>query len=160
MKLQKKSFPPIVGGKPQTLILGTFPGNESLAANQYYANKRNAFWFIMGKLLNMKSDASYKLKKELLKENGLALWDVFKSCERNGSLDSSIKTKTIQMNDFKSFFTAYPSIKFIFFNGKKAQDEYVKRVLPLLLFCRYYLTLSLKILNIKFFLPQVPRWQG
>ena len=144
MKQKKESFSPIAGKKPEILILGTFPGNESLIKNQYYANGRNAFWRIMSKLLKMSSDTSYNRKKEILIKNKIALWDVLKTCERNGSLDSSIIGKTIKTNDFKSFFAAYPSIKLIFFNGQRARGEYIKRVLPLL--SHKYQTIKYQIL--------------
>ena len=80
------------------------PGAESLRQQQYYAYKHNAFWPIMCKLFNAKKDLNYKQRKQLLIDNNIALWDVLKSCYREGSLDSNIDHETIEPNDFKTFF--------------------------------------------------------
>ncbi|MEE8482587.1 MAG: hypothetical protein V3S12_04480, partial [Acidiferrobacterales bacterium] len=47
-------------------------------------------------------------------------------------LDSAINDKAIVENDFASFYRSYPNIKYVFFNGAKAEKEYLKRVLPAL----------------------------
>lgn len=125
-------FPPIIGHNPKILILGTFPGKESLRKNQYYAHSQNGFWHILCKLLKISPESSYEQKKEALIKNKIALWDVLKACERDGSSDQAIKHHTIQVNDFNNLFTRYPSIKFIFFNGARAEMEYRKRVIPTL----------------------------
>ena len=72
----------------------------------------------------------YEERKRILLKNKIALWDVIKTCERKGSLDSSINNETIFENDFVSFFKMYPNIRNVFFNGVKAENEYFKRVLP------------------------------
>jgi len=130
VKKMKKGFPPIAEKTAIILILGTMPGEESLRKNEYYANPRNSFWRIMASLFGFSPSVNYVEKTRILLENGIALWDVMKSCEREGSLDSRIKKDTIIENDFFSFFSRHPDIISIFFNGHRAEQEYCKRVLP------------------------------
>ena len=81
------------------LIVGSFAGAESMKKREYYANKRNRFWRIMGEVLNEKfSTMKYDEKIEMLQALNIGLWDVIASCERKGSLDSSIRNPLA--NDF------------------------------------------------------------
>ena len=98
-------FPPIADNNAIILILGSMPSIKSLEQQQYYAHPRNSFWFIMTTLLGDKSDLDYAERKALLLHNKIALWDVLNTCQRKGSLDSSIKNETIVVNDFNKFFT-------------------------------------------------------
>ena len=124
------SFQPIVDNYAKILILGSMPGQASLAANQYYAHPRNAFWPIMAQLLQINQDASYKERITALKSSQIALWDVLKSCQRAGSLDSMIETDTQTINDFQSFFLANGKITHVFFNGGKAEACFKRYVFP------------------------------
>jgi TDG/mug DNA glycosylase family protein len=125
-------FAPIVSGNARVLILGTMPSEASLLRQQYYGHPRNAFWPIMGALFGLDSECCYQRRKEVLIENGIAVWDVLQSCNRLGSLDSSIKLATIRTNDFAGFFTEYKDIKRVFFNGRMAEKLFQKRTLPTL----------------------------
>jgi hypoxanthine-DNA glycosylase len=125
-----EGFLPIVDASARTVILGTMPGEESLRTNQYYANSRNTFWKIMARLLGFPEDSTYHEKTATLKINKIALWDVMHSCERSGSLDGNIEQKTIEINDFVSFFQENPRITKICFNGVKAEKEYKRNVFP------------------------------
>ena len=122
-------FPPIADNKAIILILGSMPSIKSLQLAQYYAHPRNSFWFIMTELLSNKSDLDYDERTALLKHNRIALWDVLNTCQRKGSLDSSIKNETTIVNDFNKFFAEHPLIKAVYFNGSRAQQEYNKHVL-------------------------------
>lgn len=75
---------------------------------------------------------TYAQRVELIQNNGLALWDVLKFCERHGSLDTRIDDATIEVNDFFAFFRKHPAITHVFFNGAKSEREFMKRVLPIL----------------------------
>ncbi len=121
-----RSFDPVVGKEPTTLILGSMPSVKSLEQGQYYAHQRNMFWKMLFDLMGEAYSADYSVKKELLKSHGIALWDVLQACERHGSLDSAIKNE--KANDFESFFAQYPSIRKIIFNGGKAYDSFRKHV--------------------------------
>lgn len=123
-------FPPLVSAGAKVLILGSLPGNMSLQRQEYYAHPRNAFWYIIRTLLGLDDDLSYDERAKALMNHGIALWDVVATCQREGSLDSSIEGESIRVNDFKQFFRQYPEIRHVFFNGMKAEQEFRRRVLP------------------------------
>lgn len=123
-------FEPVADSNSEILILGSMPGRESLAAEQYYAHRRNAFWKIMSDLLGFDPDSSYEARLQELKTARIALWDVLQSCTRVGSLDSSIDVGSISVNDFRSFFRTHANIHAVFFNGAMAESAYRKYVLP------------------------------
>ncbi|HIJ22029.1 MAG: DNA-deoxyinosine glycosylase [Gammaproteobacteria bacterium] len=128
---QVEGFPPIEQNDVQILILGSAPSVESLKQQQYYAHPRNSFWPIITTLLTGESQQlSYPERTELLKQHQVALWDVMKSCERPGSLDSAITAESIEANNFEQFFSNHPQINALFFNGSKAEETYRKQVLP------------------------------
>lgn len=123
-------FEPVSTSDAEFLILGSMPGRESLAAGQYYANRRNAFWKIMGELLGFDPDTAYATRLDELKAARIALWDVLQSCTRVGSLDAKIDTASITVNDFQSFFRHHDAIRIVLFNGEKAESAYRRYVLP------------------------------
>lgn len=123
------SFAPIADKNAEILILGSMPGCASLAANQYYAHKRNAFWRIIAELLQFDAALPYVAKTHALKSAGIALWDVLHSCKREGSLDAKIEADTLVANDFQHFFQMHQKIKRVFFNGAKAEVCFNQHVL-------------------------------
>ena len=108
------------------------PSVTSLEKQQYYAHPRNVFWRIMATLFNGDMPLDYQQGQLLLQAEGIAVWDVLKSCVRQGSLDSSIDKNSMECNDFISLFNTFKQIKFIFFNGGSAELLYKKNVYPLL----------------------------
>lgn len=120
-------FPPVADNHATVLILGSMPGKESLKQNQYYAHPHNVFWKIMGELVGAQRELPYKERLLKLTAAHIALWDVLKTCEREGSLDSDIQNETA--NDFVSFFRMHPLITHVFFNGAKAEQSFNKFVL-------------------------------
>lgn len=130
--MQIKGFLPIETSEAEVLILGSIPSVRSLEENQYYGHPGNAFWSIMGELLGFDRNLDYEKRKQFLINNKIALWDVLKSCSRQGSLDSAIKSDSVITNDFRSFFDNHPKIRKVFFNGTTAQKEYNKKVLPII----------------------------
>jgi TDG/mug DNA glycosylase family protein len=121
-------FEPIADSNAELLILGSMPGQESLAAGQYYANRRNTFWKIMSDLLEFDPSSSYEVRLQALTKARIALWDVLQSCTRAGSLDSNIDTGSITANDFRSFFRTHDKIQAVFFNGAMAESAYRRYV--------------------------------
>jgi hypoxanthine-DNA glycosylase len=124
--MKKYSFAPISEKNATILILGTMPGEQSLALQQYYGHARNNFWKIIFRLFEREISTDYQERIKLLKQNKIALWDVLEACERKGSLDSAIKMEVA--NDFKSFLKQHPDIKHIYFNGQKAAAFFKKYV--------------------------------
>jgi hypoxanthine-DNA glycosylase len=123
-------FPPIVGKRPRTLLLGSLPGQRSLQAQQYYAHPQNAFWRIIAQLFGVALPLPYKRRVKILTDHHIALWDVLAAAVRPGSLDSAIVHASVRSNDFATFFRAHPQIRSVFFNGRKAEAMYRRFVLP------------------------------
>jgi hypoxanthine-DNA glycosylase len=84
----------VADGAREALVLGSFPGLKSLQLAQYYAHPQNQFWPLLQALWPRHPQpprADYAGRCEWLLERGLGLWDVYASCEREGSLDSAIR---------------------------------------------------------------------
>ena len=111
-------FDPIVFDDTHTLILGTFPSIQSYENAFYYAHPRNQFWSILSAVTGYPVH-NRDQKIWLLKENKLGLWDMIASCERQNSLDSSLRN--VVPHDIPKLLRRYPSIKKLAFTGKKAQ---------------------------------------
>lgn len=117
-------LPPVVDDSARVLILGTFPSELSLGAQQYYANPRNQFWSITGAVLGFDPMAPYESRIAALQAHGIALWDVVRQCRRKGSLDSNIEPNTVVVNDFPAFFAEHPAIRQVYFAIAKAESIY------------------------------------
>ena len=124
------SFSPIESNNSSILILGTMPGKASLQAQQYYAHPRNTFWKIISEIIGVATVCSYEAKTSSIVTARIALWDVLKSCTREGSLDSDIDNDSIIFNDFASFFNNHSHIHRVCFNGAKAEKLYMKHIQP------------------------------
>lgn len=111
------TFEPIYDKNSRILILGTMPSVKSREANFYYMNPQNIFWRILSNILKTPYPQAIDDKKEMLINNRIAVWDVLKSCEIEGSLDSTIK-KAVP-NDFSNIFST-SDITAIFTTGTKA----------------------------------------
>ena len=121
-----KSFRPQISNSSKILILGSMPGIKSLEMQEYYAHPQNRFWKLMGIFCNCTnlSELNYENKIEILLQNGFALWDVIKSCERTGSLDTNIKKEI--PNEIPKLLAKYKNIKTICLNGNKAYCAFEK----------------------------------
>lgn len=119
-----KSFEPVYTPEARVMIVGSMPSVKSLADAQYYAHPRNAFWPILFDVFGAAPTDDYEAKKALIRENGLALWDVARSCEREGSLDSAMRD--IAANDFAALYARCPHIHTVLCNGGTAHTLFVK----------------------------------
>ena len=120
------SFPPIISNDAKIFILGSVPGVKSLEMQEYYAHPQNKFWKIIFELFNENFSEDYLEKIKILKKNKIAVWDVIDSCERVGSLDTTIKNE--ESNDILQLLKKYQNIKTIFCNGGKSYQNLQKIV--------------------------------
>lgn len=82
------------------LILGSFPSVKSLEGDFYYLHPQNKFYKLIANFFNEDYPQTISDKKNVLIRHNIALWDIVKSCKRDGSLDSNIKE--IVVNDLYS----------------------------------------------------------
>ena len=127
---QTHTIPPFFEGKPKILILGSFPSVKSRETGFFYGHKQNRFWRVVAAVFEDETPQTLTEKKEFLKRNRIALWDVIESCDIEGSSDASVKNVTV--NDIKGLLDKFPSVEKIFVNGKTAQKLYDKYILPTL----------------------------
>ena len=112
-------LPPRSDARAHTLILGSFPSEASLKAQQYYAHRQNQFWRIVGALIGQPLyEMEYEARWSHVQAAGIAVWDVYATCEREGSLDSDIRLGVA--NDFAQLRSWAPDLKRVCFNGQTA----------------------------------------
>jgi len=125
----KQSFPPILHMEATVLILGSLPGDLSIAYQQYYAHPQNRFWKVLFRLTNEEFSIDYKDRIDLLYKNKIALWDVCATAVRQGSMDTAISNE--HPNIIHDILKKHVFVKKICFNGQKAQklyDKYFQRI--------------------------------
>ncbi|UAL11914.1 DNA-deoxyinosine glycosylase [Caulobacter segnis] len=116
---RKAGFPPVVDANTRVLILGSLPGEASLAVQQYYGNPRNAFWRLMEGVLGVALVAlNYEARLTALLAHGVGLWDVIAEAERPGSLDAAIRDPAA--NDLLALVETLPALRVVAFNGGTA----------------------------------------
>jgi len=116
---RKAGLPPVLARDTRVLILGSFPGEASLAARQYYAHPRNHFWPILGRLLDEPlPELAYAARLVRLKARRVGLWDTIVACERSGSLDTAIRNA--ERGEIARVRRASPAVEVVCFNGKTA----------------------------------------
>jgi hypoxanthine-DNA glycosylase len=108
---------PLVSPATRVLILGSFPGARSLQTQQYYAHPQNQFWKILQAIWpsspRIDCATSYEKRSEWLLARGLGVWDVYASCQREGSLDTAIRDAVV--NDIAAL--RLPQLAAIAHNG-------------------------------------------
>ncbi len=106
---------PVLDANTRLIVLGSFPGVASLLAQQYYGHPRNHFWAILAALWGTNPAATYPQRLAEARRRGLGLWDVYASCQREGSLDSAIEHA--RPNDLGSLRQRAPGLRAIVHNG-------------------------------------------
>ncbi len=117
--IRKASFPPVVDLSTRVLILGSLPGDASLAAGRYYAHPQNQFWRLLSPLVGVELPAlDYLDRLAALRAAGIGLWDVVQSATRPGSSDAAIRDVTV--NDVAALIATLPELRLVAFNGSTA----------------------------------------
>ncbi|MBC8736314.1 DNA-deoxyinosine glycosylase [Paraburkholderia sp. UCT31] len=115
----KRCFAPVVDADTRVLILGSLPGEVSLAHGQYYAHPQNKFWLLVGEAIERDLvGMDYSTRLETLLEHHIGLWDVVAEARRAGSLDSRIRDHA--SNDLIALIDTLPKLATIAFNGGTA----------------------------------------
>ena len=112
-------MPPAGAEQPVLLILGSLPGEASLAAQRYYAHPQNQLWRLLGDALGEPLAAlDYDERLHRLAVRGVALWDVVGEARRAGSLDGALRD--VRANPLGAFIARQPRLAGIAFNGQTA----------------------------------------
>ncbi len=115
----KRCFDPVVDERTRLLVLGSLPGDKSLAVQEYYGNRQNKFWMLMSEVIDVDLvPLDYSTRLRALLAHGVGLWDVVAEARRKGSLDSHIRERND--NDLHGLLSRHPNIKAIAFNGGTA----------------------------------------
>jgi len=125
----KQSFPPVVDAHVRVLVLGSLPGEKSLAAQRYYANPQNQFWRLMSAVVDedlVALDYDARLMRLLAKRVGL--WDVVASAQRVGSTDAAMRE--ISANDLGALVATLPDLRAIGFNGGASYKHGLRQLGP------------------------------
>lgn len=112
----KHGLPPIAREDVRLFILGSLPGDASLAAKRYYAHPRNAFWKLVGSAIGEDLQRlGYAGRLERLQANRIGLWDVVAHARRRGSLDQAIRSAG--HNPLSDYFAGFKDLEAVAFNG-------------------------------------------
>src|SRR3954451_1257424 len=112
----KVGLPPVARFDARLFLLGSLPGDASLAARRYYAHPTNQFWRLLGAAVGDPLQAlDYDQRLAALAEHPIGLWDVIASASRRGSLDQAIREA--EHNQIKHFLRDFPDLRAIAFNG-------------------------------------------
>lgn len=113
---RKSSFPPVIAPNTRLLILGSLPGERSLAAGRYYAHPQNQFWRLVGSAIGRELEAlAYDARLEVLLAARIGLWDTVASATRTSSLDAAIRDA--EHNPLGEFVATLPDLRAVAFNG-------------------------------------------
>lgn len=115
----KHGLPPVAREDVRLFILGSLPGDASLAARRYYAHPRNAFWKLVGRAIGEDLQGlDYAGRLERLQANRIGLWDVVAHAQRRGSLDQAIRGAG--HNPLSGYFAGFEDLEAVAFNGAAA----------------------------------------
>ena len=113
------AFDLVANAQCRLLILGSFPGVQSLRARQYYAHPRNQFWQLMSSVVAVDLvSMAYEERLTALLAQGVGLWDVVATARRAGSLDSALRE--VAPRDVAGVAAGLPALRASGFNGATA----------------------------------------
>jgi len=126
-------LPYLIDDRTRTLILGTFPGEDSLNKQEYYGNEDNIFWDIIYRIFDenwnnldlVHEIKDYKTRTNFLLDNHIGLWDIISSCTREGSSD--IKIENTEYNELETVIKNFPKIEKVLFSSGIAYEFFIKK---------------------------------
>ena len=117
--LLKHCFAPVVDDDTRLIVLGSLPGEASLAQGGYYAHPRNQFSRLMGGVFGRDLvPLVYEDRLQALLGAGVGLWDTVASAARAGSLDAAIRNHS--PNALPELAARLPQLRAVAFNGGKS----------------------------------------
>jgi hypoxanthine-DNA glycosylase len=117
----KAGLPPIARADARLFVLGSLPGDASLAARRYYAHPTNQFWRLLGLAIGEElAGLDYGARLERLADHRVGLWDVIASASRRGSLDQAIRDA--EHNRIEHLLHDFADLRAIAFNGATASS--------------------------------------
>ena len=127
MSERKHSFPPVVDARVRLLVLGSLPGERSLAERRYYAHPQNQFWRLVSPAAGVDLPAlPYEQRLDALLAAHIGLWDVVASATRPGSTDAAMRD--IEGHDVAALAATLPDLRAIAFNGGTALRHGVRQL--------------------------------
>jgi TDG/mug DNA glycosylase family protein len=116
---RKSSMAPVGATDARLIVLGSLPGDASLAAQRYYAHPTNQFWRLLGGAVGEElAGLAYEERLARIAARGVALWDVVAEAVRPGSLDGAIRE--VRGNALAEFVAGHERIEAVAFNGQTA----------------------------------------
>lgn len=107
---------PVIARHSRLVVLGSFPGEASLRAQQYYGHPRNHFWPLLSAIWGVDLVAlPYAQRVAEMRRRGLGLWDIYARCRREGSLDQAIEDA--EFNDLAGLRRRAPGLRLVAHNG-------------------------------------------
>jgi hypoxanthine-DNA glycosylase len=127
MSDRKHSFPPVVAPDTRLLVLGSLPGERSLAAARYYAHPQNQFWQLISPAAGRDLvPLPYPERLEALLAARIGLWDVVASATRPGSTDAALRD--IEPHDIAALAATLSDLRALAFNGATAQRHGLRQL--------------------------------
>jgi len=155
---RKHSFPPIVDPHVRLLVLGSLPGERSLAERRYYAHPQNQFWRLMSAVIDRDLvPLDYEARLAALLGAHVGLWDVVASATRTGSADAAMRD--VEGHDIAALAATLPGLRAIAFNGGTALRHGLRQLGPAV---SHYATVALPSsspLHTVGFAAKLPAWQ-
>jgi double-stranded uracil-DNA glycosylase len=120
--MHKHGLPPVAANSTRLFLLGSLPGDRSLAEGRYYAHPTNQFWKLVGRVIGCDlASLDYEDRLPILAQHGIGLWDVVSAAQREGSADHAIRNA--MHNDIGGLKSDYPRLEAVAFNGGRAAKD-------------------------------------
>ena len=114
-----RAFGLVADAHCRLLVLGSFPGVQSLRERRYYAYPHNQFWQLMTLVVGMDLvPLGYEERLAALVSRGVGLWDVVETARRAGSLDAALRD--VAPRDLRGVMASLPNLRAVAFNGATA----------------------------------------